>query len=93
MRIQRLQRRETGIEPDFYVDVKPSLSTKGWNITEATERCSWGSVWSKVKRENERKNVGNRISPSLITVIRAGVITVNIEGLRSRSKRIQKCIV
>ena len=40
IRIQRLQRRNTGIEPDFYVDVKPSLSTKGKKITETTERTS-----------------------------------------------------
>jgi len=40
IRVQRLQRREIGIEPDFYVDVKPSLSTKGKNITEITDRTS-----------------------------------------------------
>jgi hypothetical protein len=46
-----------------------------------------------VQREKERENVGNPISQNIITVIRAEVITVNIEGLHNRSKLIHKYIV
>ena len=46
-----------------------------------------------MQREKERDNVGNCISPNIITAIGAGLITVNIEGLHKRNKHFKKCMV
>jgi len=47
-----------------------------WDYWE--NKCAWGNVCTKVQRYKERENVGNHASPNIITVIRAGMITVNI---------------